>query len=79
MLAKNRRGLAHFAESSEQNVPVPLSADGSKSGGKDVVFMFARGGLMAIDPVKGETISEFPYRATQTRKRERFDARRRRR
>ncbi len=25
------RGLAHFAESSQQNVPVPLSADGSKS------------------------------------------------
>ncbi len=27
---QNRRGLAHFAESSEQNVPVPLSADGSR-------------------------------------------------
>ncbi len=26
-LSKNRRGLAHFAESSEQNVPVPLPAD----------------------------------------------------
>ena len=25
-LSQNRRGLAHFAESSEQNVPVPLSA-----------------------------------------------------
>jgi len=25
---ENRRGLAHFAESSEQNVPVPLSANG---------------------------------------------------
>jgi outer membrane protein assembly factor BamB len=32
-------------------------------GGRDVVFMFARSGLMAIDPVKGETITEFPYRA----------------
>ena len=31
--------------------------------GRDVVFMFARGGLMAIDPIKGETIAEFPYRA----------------
>jgi arylsulfatase A-like enzyme len=27
-LSQNHRGLAHFAESSEQNVPVPLSADG---------------------------------------------------
>jgi hypothetical protein len=26
-LPQNRRGLAHFAESAEQNVPVPLSAD----------------------------------------------------
>jgi uncharacterized membrane protein YozB (DUF420 family) len=26
--AQNRRGLAHFAESAKQNVPVPLSADG---------------------------------------------------
>src|SRR5262245_43057364 len=28
-LSQNGRGLAHFAESSEQNVPVPLSADRS--------------------------------------------------
>src|SRR5262249_19331539 len=35
----------------------------AKNDGKDVVFMLARGGLMAIDPVKGETIGEFPYRA----------------
>ena len=27
-LSQNRRGLAHFAESSEQNVPVPLSSRG---------------------------------------------------
>ena len=33
-LSQNRRGLAHFAESSEQNVPVPLSADGSGIGSK---------------------------------------------
>ncbi|MEX2309316.1 MAG: DNA helicase RecQ [Pirellulales bacterium] len=32
LLAQNRRGLAHIAESSEQNVPVPLSADGSEIG-----------------------------------------------
>jgi branched-subunit amino acid aminotransferase/4-amino-4-deoxychorismate lyase len=32
--AQNRRGLAHFAESSEQNVPVPLSQDGSGTGSK---------------------------------------------
>ena len=25
--------------------------------------MFARGGLMAIDPEKGETIAQFPWRA----------------
>jgi hypothetical protein len=35
----------------------------AKVAGRDVVFMFARGGLMAIDPIKGETITEFPYRA----------------
>jgi aminopeptidase len=33
-LSKNRRGLAHFAESSEQNVPVPLLPDGSWIGSK---------------------------------------------
>ncbi len=33
-LSQNRRGLAHFAESSEQNVPVPLSANGSGIGSK---------------------------------------------
>jgi outer membrane protein assembly factor BamB len=32
-------------------------------GGRDVVFMFARGGLMAIDPAKGETLTHFPWRA----------------
>ena len=32
-------------------------------GGRDVVFMFARGGLLAIDPAKGETLAEFPWRA----------------
>jgi outer membrane protein assembly factor BamB len=35
----------------------------AKFAGHDVVLMFARGGLMAIDPVKGETITQFPYRA----------------
>jgi outer membrane protein assembly factor BamB len=35
----------------------------AKIGGRDIVFMLARGGLMAIDPQKGETITEFPYRA----------------
>ncbi len=28
-LSENRRGLAHFAQYSEQNVPVPLVSDGS--------------------------------------------------
>jgi outer membrane protein assembly factor BamB len=32
-------------------------------GGRDVIFMFARGGLMAIDPAKAETITTFPWRA----------------
>src|SRR5207248_11587614 len=31
--------------------------------GRDVVFMFARSGLLAIDPAKGETIAKFPWRA----------------
>ena len=33
-LSENRRGLARFVESAEQNVPVPLSADGSRIGTK---------------------------------------------
>ena len=37
-LSQNRRGLAHFAESSEQNVPVPLSADGSGIGSKLLMY-----------------------------------------
>ena len=35
----------------------------AKIAGRDVVFMFARGGLMAIDPAKGETLAQFPWRA----------------
>ena len=35
----------------------------AKIGGRDIVFMFARGGLLAIDPAKGETITSFPWRA----------------
>jgi outer membrane protein assembly factor BamB len=35
----------------------------AKIAGHDVVFMFARGGLMAIDPAKGQTITQFPWRA----------------
>ena len=31
--------------------------------GRDIVFMFARGGLMAIDPVKRKTLAHFPWRA----------------
>jgi WD40 repeat protein len=34
--SQNRRGLAHFAESSQQDVPVPLSADGSGIGVKPI-------------------------------------------
>jgi outer membrane protein assembly factor BamB len=32
-------------------------------GGVEVVFMFARGGLLAIDPSKGTTLANFPWRA----------------
>jgi outer membrane protein assembly factor BamB len=35
----------------------------TKIGGIDVLFVFARGGLMAIDPVKGRTLAQFPWRA----------------
>lgn len=35
----------------------------ARSGGRDVVFMFARGGLLAIDPAKGATLAHFPWRA----------------
>ncbi len=35
----------------------------AKIGGRDVVFMFARGGLLAIDPTKGKMIANFPWRA----------------
>jgi outer membrane protein assembly factor BamB len=38
--------------------PVP-----AKIGERDIVFMFARGGLMAIDPAKGEALAHFPWRA----------------
>ncbi len=31
--------------------------------GHDVVFMFARSGLLVIDPAKGQTITSFPWRA----------------
>ncbi len=31
--------------------------------GRDVIFMFARGGLLAIDPAKRQTIAKFPWRA----------------
>ncbi|MGD9633240.1 MAG: PQQ-binding-like beta-propeller repeat protein [Pirellulales bacterium] len=30
---------------------------------RDVVFMFARGGLLAIDPEKGTTLATYPWRA----------------
>jgi outer membrane protein assembly factor BamB len=30
---------------------------------RDVVIVFARGGLLAIDPEKGETLASFPWRA----------------
>jgi outer membrane protein assembly factor BamB len=35
----------------------------AKIGGRDVVLMFARGGLLAIDPAAGTTLAEFPWRA----------------
>ena len=35
----------------------------AKIDNRDVVFMFVRGGLLAIDPAKGKTIANFPWRA----------------
>ena len=35
----------------------------AKIDGREIVFLFARGGLMAIDPAKGETLAQFPWRA----------------
>lgn len=35
----------------------------AKIDGRDVVFMFARGGLLAIDPAKGAMLANFPWRA----------------
>jgi len=35
----------------------------TRIGGRDLVFMFARGGLLAIDPAKGHSIASFPWRA----------------
>jgi outer membrane protein assembly factor BamB len=35
----------------------------TRIGQRDIVFMFARGGLLAIDPEKGETIAQFLWRA----------------
>lgn len=35
----------------------------AKIGGRDFIFMFARGGLLAIDPAQGKTIAHFPWRA----------------
>jgi hypothetical protein len=35
----------------------------TKMGQSEIVLMFARGGLMAIDPEKGEAIATFPWRA----------------
>ena len=35
----------------------------AKIGTSDVVFQFARGGLLAIDPAKGRTLAQFPWRA----------------
>jgi outer membrane protein assembly factor BamB len=32
-------------------------------GGRDIVFMFARDVLMAVDPAKGEVLAQFPWRA----------------
>jgi len=35
----------------------------AKIDGRDVVFAFARGGLLAIDPTEGKTLARFPWRA----------------
>jgi outer membrane protein assembly factor BamB len=38
--------------------PVPANI-----GGRELVLVFARGGLLAIDPAKGKTVAQFPWRA----------------
>lgn len=35
----------------------------AKIDGRDIVFAFARGGLLAIDPTEGKTLAQFPWRA----------------
>jgi outer membrane protein assembly factor BamB len=35
----------------------------AKIADRDIIFMFARSGLLAIDPAKGQTITQFPWRA----------------
>lgn len=35
----------------------------AKIAGRDTIFLFARSGLLAIDPAKGATIATFPWRA----------------
>jgi outer membrane protein assembly factor BamB len=35
----------------------------SKFDGRDIVYMFARSGLMAIDPASGRSMASFPWRA----------------
>jgi outer membrane protein assembly factor BamB len=35
----------------------------TKIAGRDIILMFARSGLLAIDPAKGETVAQFPWRA----------------
>jgi len=35
----------------------------ARIGERDLVFMFARGGLLAIDPLQAKTIAKFPWRA----------------
>jgi outer membrane protein assembly factor BamB len=37
----------------------------ARIGSRDIVFMFARGGLLAVDLAKGEVIAHFPWRARQ--------------
>jgi len=55
-LSENRRGLAHFAMPCEQNVPVPLSADGSRIGSKAPLASYPGGKPHWADGLSGKVL-----------------------
>ena len=68
-LSENRRGLAHFATPCEQNVPVPLSAAGSRTGSKQtadlrrerlLVIFGGSGGARQLNEAVPRALSRMP-------------------